>query len=286
MKTIAFISLLFLIIFSCSKNEDLTILDCSSYAPPDPLDFTGSICQSDTCSTYLGIWKELFLSTNKMTEEYFNQHITVYNTRTYAYDNQSIQFELKYKLSIDWFETQYLEGFKIFLFPSYLQINPDIILPGNVLLSKEQIRTYLSNRSFAFDIHYISQIDHLNYSTQQEAISALAHAGGVNYFCASSLYIQNQSTIDIPSGHPILSAYGTINGNENECISGTMDLASEYLSIMKDYCWVDFCFTSGTLIALKDNQTKSIERIRAGDKILTVDQQTMKVETDIVKQVD
>jgi len=286
MKTIAFVSLLFLIIFSCSKTKDLEIIDCSDSVPPAPLDFTGSICQSDTCSTYLGIWKELFLATNKMTEEYFSKHITVYNVATYKYANQGIQFELSYKLSIDWFEAQYNEGFMIWLFPSYLLSNPTINLPSNVLLSSDQIRVNINNHYFGYAIHEISSIDHLNYSTRQGAIRTLAYAGGVNNFCASSLNIQYQSTKDIPAGHPILTASGALNWEENKCIFATMDLASEYLSVKRSYCMISFCFTPGTLIAQKGNQVKSIERIQIDDTILSVDPQTMKVETDIVKQVD
>lgn len=286
MRTIAFVCILFLVIFSCSKTKDLEIIDCSDSLPPAPLDFTGSICQSDTCSTYLGIWKELFLATNKMTEEYFSKHITVYNVATYKYANQGIQFELSYKLSIDWFEAQFNEGFMIWLFPSYLLSNPTINLPGNVLLSSDQIRVNINNPYFGYAIHKISSIDHLNYSTRQGAIRTLAYAGGVNNFCASSLNIQYQSTKDIPAGHPILTASAALNWEENKCISGTMDLASEYLSVKRSYCMISFCFTPGTFIAQKGNQVKPIERIQIDDTILSVDQQTMNVETDIVKQVD
>jgi len=100
MKRITFLSLLFLLIFSCSETDDLLIIDCShSSGSPAPIVCNGSICQSDTCNTYFGIWKELFLSENQMTEEYFNNHISICNTATYKYANQGIQFELAYNIS-------------------------------------------------------------------------------------------------------------------------------------------------------------------------------------------
>ena len=116
MKKIASISLLFLIIFSCSKTEDLLKVDCShSLGYPSGVTCSGLICQSDTCNNYLGIWKELFLTKNQITETYFNNHITLCKTATYKYANQGIQFEITYKFSVDWFETSFEEGFMIWL---------------------------------------------------------------------------------------------------------------------------------------------------------------------------
>lgn len=286
MKKIALICLLFLVIFSCSKTDNLLTIDCSNFVSPAPLVCSGSICQSDTCNTYLGIWKELFLATNQMTEEYFNKHITICQTATYKYANQGIQFELAYKLTIDWFETKFEEGFNIWLFPSYFQSNPTINLPSNMLLSKDQISANINNPFFGYAIHNISPINHLNYSTREEAVRVLAHAGGVSNLCESTLYTQYQNNDNIPKGHPVLTAYGALNYDENRCISGIMDLASEYLNIQNHACMITFCFTNGTQITQNNKLTKSIEKIKTGDTILSLDQTTMKVERDIVRQID
>jgi len=287
MKKITFITLLFLVIFSCSKTDDLLTIDCShSFGSTPPIVCSGSICQSDTCSTYLGIWKELFLSKNQMTEEYFDNHITICNTATYKYANQGIQFELAYKLTIDWFETKFEEGFMIWLFPSYLQNNPTVNLPSNILLSKDQISANINNPFFGYAIHKISPINHLNYSSRQEAIKVMAHAAGVNDMCESTLSIQYQNIDNPPIGHPVLTAYGALNWNENRCVSGIMDLTTEYLKVQNHACLITFCFTKGTQIIQNNKLVKSIERIKPGDIILSLNQNTMKIEEDIVKQID
>jgi hypothetical protein len=287
MKKTIFISFLFLIIFSCSKTDDIITVDCSHYSvSPSTITCSGSICQSDTCSTYLSIWKELFLTKNQMTEQYFNNHITLCKIATYKYANQGIQFEITYKFSIDWFETSFEEGFMIWLYPSYLQNNPTVNLPSETLLSKDQISNNINNPFFGHAIHTISPIDHLKYSSRQEAINAMAHAAGVNDMCVSTFSIQYQHTDNPPLGHPILEASAVLNWDENRCASGVMDLSTDYLKVEKNVCIILFCFTKGTQIIQNNNLAKSIEKIKPGDRILTFNQNTMKIEEDIVKQID
>jgi hypothetical protein len=287
MKKIASISLLFLIIFSCSKTEDLLPIDCShSSGYPPAVNCGGSICQSDTCNTYLGIWKELFLAKNQMTEDYFNNHINICKTATYKYADQGIQFELTYKFSVDWFETTFEEGFMIWLFPSYLQNNPTVKLPDNVLLSKDQISFNINNPFFGYAIHTISPVEHLNYSSRQEAINVLAHAAGINEMCQSALSIQYQDTDNPPKGHPVLTASAVLNWNENRCVSGMMDLTTDYIKSEENACIITFCFTKGTQIFQGNGLSKSIEKIKPGDRILSFNQNSLLVEDDIVKQID
>jgi hypothetical protein len=287
MKKIASISLLFLIIFSCSKTEDLLKVDCShSIGYPTGVTCSGSICQSDTCNNYLGIWKELFLTKNQMTEQYFNNHITLCKTATYKYANQGIQFEITYKFSIDWFETSFEEGFMIWLFPSYFENNPTVNLPGETLLSKDQISNNINNPFFGYAIHTISPINHLNYSSRQEAINALTHAAGVDDMCANTLSIQYQNIDNPPLGHPILEASAVLNWNENRCVSGIMDLSTDYLKTENYACLITFCFIKGTQIIQSINLAKPIEKIKQGDRIISFDLNSMKIENDIVEQID
>lgn len=221
-----------------------------------------------------------------MTEEYFQNHITICNTATYKYANQGIQFEIAYKLTIDWFETKFEEGFMIWLLPSYLQNNPAVNLPGNTLLSKIQISANINNPFFGYAINNISPIDHLNYSSRQEAIRTMAHAAGVNDLCSSTLSIQYQNVDNPAIGHPILSASSTLNQEENKCVSGVMDLATDYVKVQEQVCIIWFCFIKGTKIIQNDKLEKSIEKMKPGDRILSLNQNTMKIEEDIVKQID
>jgi hypothetical protein len=287
MKKITSISLLFLIIFSCSKTEDLLKVDCShSFGYPPGVTCSGSICQSDTCNNYLDIWKELFLTKNQMTEQYFNNHITLCNTAVYKYANQGIQFEITYKFSVDWFETSFEEGFMIWIFPSYLQNNPTVNLPGETLLSKDQISNIINNPFFGYAIHTISPIDHLRYSSKQEAIYSMARTAGVKDMCVSTLSIQYMNIDNPPLGHPILEASAVLNWDENRCVSGIMDLSTDYLKTDSLACIITFCFTRGTQIIQSINLAKPIEKIKPGDRIISFDMNSMKIGNDIVEQVD
>ncbi len=288
MKKSFFISLSFLLIFSCSKTVDRKTVDCSLYYDilPAPLVCSGAICQSDTCITYFNIWKELFLAKNQMTEEYFNNHVTICNTSTYKVPDQGMQFSLVYKFKIDWFETKFEEDIMIWLTPLYLQNNPDINLPVNALLSKEQISENIGNPFFATPMNTISQIDHINYSSRQEAINAMACAAGVNDMCTSNLSVQYMNVDNPQIGHPVLTASATVNLEDNKCVSGIMDLATDYIKVEHFACMITFCFRKGTSIVMDNNVSKSIEKIKHGDRILSFNQKTMQIEEDRVKQVD
>lgn len=287
MKSSIFIFLLILFIFSCSKTVDRNPVDCSLYYDiPVPLVCSGAICQSDTCMTYFNIWKELFLAKNQMTEEYFNNHITICNTSAYKVPDQGMQFTLAYKFKIDWFETKFEEDFMIWLTPLYLQNNPDINLPVNVPLSKDQISENIGNPFFATPMNTISPIDHINYSSRQEAIMAMAIAAGVNDMCTSNLSVQYMNVDNPQRGHPVLTASATLDREDNKCVSGIMDLATDYIKVEHIDCMITFCFRKGTRIALDKNVSKSIEKIKRGDRILSFNQKTMQIEEDNVEEVD
>jgi len=85
------------------------------------------------------------MAKNHMTEEYYNDHVTLCEVLTYENANQGIHFVVNYKFSIDWFETLFEEGFLIWLRPSYLLDNPDINLPAETLLSESQISNNIDN---------------------------------------------------------------------------------------------------------------------------------------------
>jgi hypothetical protein len=287
MKKITFICLLFLVIFSCSKTDELLTIDCShSYGSASPIICSGSICQSDTCNTYFGIWRELFLAKNQMTQGYFDNHITVCNTGTFKNTQQGISFYLSYKITIDWFEAKLESDFLILLSPAYTQLYPELGLPNNTLLSKDQINGQINNTFFSSPMPIITSVNHLKYSSRQEAIKVMAHAVGVNDMCESTLSFQYQDIDNPPIGHPILTASGALNWNENKCVSGIMDLSTGFFKVENNACMILFCFTNGTKIIQNNKLVKSIENIKPGDRILSLYQNTMKIEEDIVKQID
>jgi hypothetical protein len=288
MNKLTLTCLFFVIIFSCTKKkDDRRSIDCSNYYDiPMPISCSGSICQSDTCKTYFSIWKELFLSKNQMTQEYFDKHITICNTGTFKNTQHDISFYLSYKLTIDWFEVKFDNDFLIWLSPAFTQRYPEVGLPNSTLLTKDQINGQINNPFIISPLPAIASVDHLNYSSRLQAINALSDAAGVSGMCLSSLSVQYQNTVNPPIGHPILTASATLSIKENECVSGIMDLSSDYISTEFNACWISFCFTRGTEISQTNNHLKPIEQINTGDTVLSLNTQTMKIEKDIVRQID
>ena len=64
-------------------------------------ELVGSICTTELCSTYTAIWKELFMQENKMTEAYFDKHISIiYSEMWKGYSGES--FHICYRVTNDW----------------------------------------------------------------------------------------------------------------------------------------------------------------------------------------
>jgi hypothetical protein len=84
----------------------------------------------------------------------------------------------------------------------------------------------------------------------------------------------------------MLVAGGALSWKNNQCISGTMDLATDYLEVAKGACFITFCFTEASNIALDKDHSKPIKKIKKGDRILSLNLETMLIENDVVKQID
>jgi len=240
MKQITSICFLFLVIFSCSKKDSLIKIDCPTPSSATQAICNGTICQSDTCNTYFGIWKELFLSKSQMTENYFNNHISICNTLVKKIIDKGFIFKVDYKITVDWFEVTFYDNFSIWLYPEYVQKNPSVNLPSNILLSKDQISSNRTNSDYFIAMTFVP-IDHLKYSSRQEAINAMALAAGANDMCYSYLNIQFQGEEPyFPSGHPLLIATATLNRSKDQCVLGTMDLATGDINIKTLSCMIWF----------------------------------------------
>jgi Ataxin-1 and HBP1 module (AXH) len=287
MKSLPVVFVLVTLLFSCSKSESPAVTDCSHFNNQQaPVTCSGTISPSDTAVTYMNIWKGLFLARNQMSDDYFSKHITICSSAVYRYASQGYQYEITYKYTVDWFEARFDEGFMIWLYPAYLQSNPDIRLPDSILLSRDQIAAYSSNAFFADPINAIASVDHLNYSTSQEAIQAMAAAAGTNTMCGSRLSVQYQDDKNIPIGHPMMTAEAATDWKANLCVGGEMDLSTAYITTSEYACIISFCFASGTSISTGNNQSRTIEKIRPGDRILSFSFLTGKPEPDTVTGID
>jgi len=290
MKKIIPVIFLTSLTFSCSKTDDgqqdILQVDCSYYPQTtESIVCNGTLCQNDTCQTYFAIWKDLFMTKNQISQEYFDTHITPCNSILH-YWNDGISYRITYKIKIDWAETKLNDKFIIWLSPSTEGLYPLLNLSRNVLLPKDQIETAIDNLAFASAMYNVSPVNSLKYSSRIEAMKALIQASGVDTLCTSTIYYIKPNRDSTPNGHPFLEASGVLDWDENKCITSSLDLITGESIVNHTHCYILFCFTEGTQITLNNNTTKSIEDINIGDTILSVNIQTLRVENDIIRQID
>jgi hypothetical protein len=285
-KQISLISFIICLLFSCSETNDILKVECPSGPPTlKPAVCNGTLCQSDTCQTYLGIWKELFLARNQMTQDYFNNHITPCYSHIDKW-NDGFSFRITYRIKIDWAEDLSGDQLIIWLAQSTSGLYPSINLPRTTLLTKDQINSALNLMAFSSSLNTISPVNQLKYQSFDDAMSDLIRASGVDNLCTGEIYYDRPHMVVPPSGHPHLRSYGTISDKENKCITSELDLVTGEPNIIINPCIIWFCFTEGTQIMLNNGKSKSIEKIKINDTILSVNIKTMKPEKDIVRKID
>ncbi|MGC1390836.1 MAG: polymorphic toxin-type HINT domain-containing protein [Bacteroidales bacterium] len=291
-RTIPFCLLIMAILVStfCTKREDkqkmLLKCDCAGYlAPSDTVACSGTLCQSDTCQNYFAIWKDLLLSRNQMSPDYFDNHITPCSTSIDRW-NDGISFRIYYKVKIEWAEILMGDQFIIWLSSSTSGLYPSLPLPRDTLLTKEQINTAFSLMAFSSGMNVISSINVLRYHSFTEAMNAVARGSGVDTLCTGDLYYDPPHLDPAPSGQPYLRANGILNWNENKCITGLLNLYTGEVKTIFDQCVIYFCVTKGTLVTKNNTSTQPIEKIKTGDTILSVNTNSMKIEKDLVVKID
>jgi len=196
---------------------------------------------------------------------------------------EGTSFEIFYKVKIEWAEYRLLDKF-IFYIASNLY--PGLDVPRNVLLSKSQIETILDGNYFSSEMNKITPVNKLKFTSQTDAMKALIDASDVDTFCIGSVSYQQKSFDQNTVGHPYLIASGVLNWKDNKCIEGSIDLITGETFINEKVCYILFCFSKGTQIMQFDGSIKPIDKIKIGDKILSLNLSAMKVEEDVVQKAD
>lgn len=217
-----------------------------------------------------------------MSQDYFDNHITVCSTNIHKWVDGT-SFEVFYKVKIEWAEFRLLDDFIFYISSS---VYPGLDVPRNVLLSKSQIETILNGNYFGSKMNKISPVNKLKYNSESDAMKALINASNIDTFCIGSVSYAQKSLDKYTVGHPYFTASGILNWNDNKCIEGSIDLVTGETYINEQVCYISFCLLKGTLITLPGNSNKPIEKIKKGDKILSLNLSSMKVEEDIVQKTD
>jgi hypothetical protein len=216
MKKIFLICFFFALLPSCEKSD---------------------LCESENCTEYFNIWKELFISRNHLTEEYFDEHITPTFSEIDSW-NDGQSFRVEYKVKIDWAEANLADQFIIWIDPSTGGLYPSLQLPRSTYLNKNQISSALDIFGFSSSIYKVVMVDHLNYSSLKDAKAVLEEASGINKLNDGEIYYESPSFNEC-LGHPFLRIHDEIDRSKNECISCKLDLINSDTDIRNEPCWIN-----------------------------------------------
>jgi hypothetical protein len=239
MKRILTVGITLLLIFSCSKtneqNQDILKVDTSHCPVYDALVCTGVMCQSDTCQTYFTIWKDQFLTRNQMSQEYFNSHITPCMSQLANWVD-GISYEISYKVKTDWAEAVLTDRFAIWLSKTTIGLFPSANVPRNILLNEEQISSLIDIMAFSSSINTVASVNHLKYASLNDAMKALISSSNTDTMCTGNVFYQVPNLTSPPAGNPYLEASGTLNWDENKCITSEMDLVTGVTVVFYHSC--------------------------------------------------
>lgn len=170
-------------IISCNKNNNTENKDeCPDITFPYPK--TGSICNSTECVQYQAIWKELFIAKSNLTEDFFNRHIKPYNTKIVK-STAHEYFYVYYDVTVDWVTTNSVDSFMV---KTNGMEFPQIQLPVDQYLNKEQIQAFISQYHYINKINPITKQEKLIYTSMEDAKSKLK-AASTNLICPISFLL-------------------------------------------------------------------------------------------------
>jgi len=239
MKRILSVSIILLILFSCSKtkeqNQEILKIDTSHCTEYDAVICNGILCQSDTCLTYFAVWKDQFLLKNQMSQDYFNSHITPCTSKLVNWIDGT-SFEITYKVKINWAEAVLTDRFAIWLAKSTLGLYPSLNLSRNILLTGDQISSLFTVQAFSSSINSVSSANQLKYPSMMDAMNVLIKVANADTLCRGNVFFQSPNLASPPVGDPFIEASGTLNWGENKCITGQLDLVTGESSVFYNPC--------------------------------------------------
>lgn len=207
-------------ITTCTRGDDYAYLDNYIKGTPCP-------DNSPQCNEYLDIWKELFMKQNNLTEEFFNEHITLYGTTFHDW-NQGVSFSICYEIKIDWAIVYLCDKFPVKikhgsnLFPS---------LPRDTYLTKENIETTIG-KSYTSQITKVLNNEILKFTSMDNAVNFLIEKANVKTLCPNRISINGQT------GELILECSAEYDFSKNECIQANVGLINGEPTINDTVCYI------------------------------------------------
>lgn len=235
MKILKFTAiLLVLAVTSCKekeKEEKSRTTSCWGQTYEEYLESfpPGTIGTDSLCLKYQGIWKEIFMEKNGLSEDYFNKHIEIKSS--YIGDwNDGTSYSVGYYIKTEWAVTYNEDQFIINI---NNELYPALEVPRGTYLTKEDIVIVLSRNAYSSGIIKLSPDESLNFKSLSEALEFLTQKADVATLCFGRIFI------DKNTGHINLEAYAKYDNEFNSCILADLDLINGTTNIQNTPCYIN-----------------------------------------------
>ncbi|GAB3420847.1 hypothetical protein [Niabella aquatica] len=202
-----------IIAHSCNKSQGTikqTKQCIENAAAPFKSEIIVDICNTEVCSKYIEIWKELFKKENNINDEFFNKHISLYGAKEVSpsYLRVFYTFNINYatKNASDIFYIKSSDG--------------TFLLKEDIIKMKQ------------FGISKISNINNLYFNTYEAAYNAALKKTNVTGLCFEGYSFDGGNT-----GTIIMNLSGRFIADSNRCISSSVNLHTGAISISEGSCY-------------------------------------------------
>ncbi len=193
------------------------------------------LCDSQNCKEYYEIWENLFKIRNNISDDYFDEHITVTKTEIDSW-NDGESFNVNYNVKIDWAT---IDNHDQFIIKINSQLYPSLLVSRNEYLSETEIKQVLDMQAFSSYMSKINPDSKLKFSTKYQALKALRDLADSKKIKYDRIYYKKQKPLFNANGHPFLVGRGEINQSKNKCIYGEIDLITGEGETHECACWVE-----------------------------------------------
>ncbi len=195
------------------------------------IDYVHYVCADSLCKAYQNSWKEIFIEKNGITEQYFNDHVTIYHSSIDDWE-KGTSISISYTVTADWAIAHNTDQF-IIKIEEGDSLYPSLDVPRGVFLSKEDIKTIIAANAFSSGIIKFTPGEALRFGSKDEAITFLTAQAKVSSLCLQRIYI------DKITGHISLYAGAEYDDEWNKCIEATLDLINGEYALRENACLIN-----------------------------------------------
>jgi hypothetical protein len=174
---------------------------------------------------FLPLWKQLFLSHNKMDDYYFDEHIRVIGAFISNFERYGLQrefFVVEYYFYVDWARIKLRDQFIISYEETNLAEVIDTTQPEKSFSAFEKKLVGVLPDRVLRSITSIKLQDHI--ASKDEISKSVTNASPLLGFDV------NRSVKLDPHGELIMELWGTVDGDANKCLQATVELENAHVS--------------------------------------------------------